>query len=107
MKAFAIITFLLFVCLVVLYFSKESGHEQAMKNKDKAYQIQLDSINKAWGDSLNHVNYRALLVFQEYVRKLDRANGESNHWKLKHDKEYSRNRAFTDSQQDSLLSRLN
>lgn len=28
MKAFAIITFLLFVCLAVLFFSKESGHER-------------------------------------------------------------------------------
>jgi len=82
---------------------KPSGYEQTQAKKEQEYKNQLDSLEKFYQDSLTRLNYEHLLIFQDYVKKLDRANGEAKHWKSKHNEEYKRNRTFTDHESDSLI----
>ncbi len=98
-----ILSVLLIAGLTFLYFHKQSGHNQKLQEKDKAYELQYDSLNKAWSDSLHSRELKALDVFQEYVRKLDKMEGDRDYWKRKALHENSITRHFTDFQTDSLL----
>ena len=75
-------------------------------NQIQTHQAKIDSLNKAWADSLYRQEIRSLAVFQEYVRKLDKQEGETAYWINETKKERAFNRRFTLHQQDSLLSRI-
>ncbi len=98
-------SFVLFILIIIIAIClmKPSGYEQIQAKKDLKHKNELDSLEKFYQDSLTRLNYQHLLIFQEYVRKLDRANGETKHWKNKHNEEYKRNRTFTDHESDSLI----
>lgn len=105
MKYFSVIVFFLLVGLVVLYFSKESGHSREMREKEEQYKIRIDSIK---------AHYRELILedsitFQHYADaklEAERARNETTIWKRRYEHEKNNHRTFTSASIDSLLSKL-
>jgi hypothetical protein len=101
MKSITVILFIALASVLCYVFFASRGTSQ--KDKDNAYQISLDSLVKVYKDSLHKQELKALEVFQEYITKLNKMEGDRNHWKSKYNHEKNRNRNFSDSELDSLI----
>ena len=75
MKPTYLIIAILLCVLAYVYFTKDSGTSQLLKEKDRAEQILIDSIHS--------IARRDLKLFSEMATKLDKMEGEKNYWKNK------------------------
>ncbi len=83
-----------------------AGYKQRENEQLGIHQSKIDSLERVWADSLHRRELKALAVFQEYIRKLDRAEGEIKYWKGRYTHEINSNRHFNDSDLDSLVSAI-
>lgn len=92
--------------LVWIYFDKESGHDQAMIEKDKAWENKIDSLETAYKDSLHSRELFYLKSFSEAIKRSDFYEGEALAYKRKYLNEKNSHRRFVDADRDSLVSSI-
>lgn len=105
-KLITLIVFLSII-LLIIYLNKPSGINQELERKEAIYKYRLDSIERVLKDSIHKRELYYLKHYSEAIKKLDRMEGEANHWKRKYNEEVKHRRSFSDNTIDSLLSTVN
>ena len=100
-----LISFIVFLVLIlmVIAINKPSGSNQELRRREAIYKYRLDSIQRVLTDSIHKRELYYLKHYNEAMKKLDRLEGEANHWRRKYDKEVKNSRSFSDATIDSLL----
>ncbi len=107
MKAAIPIIFYLFLfgCVVLMYFHKDSGHEQSLIEKDKAYQRTLDSLQVKI-DSIQKEKVAWMRFVTDSEQRANKLENEARVWKQRYEKETRNRRHFNDADTDSLISAI-
>lgn len=104
-KLITLIVFLAII-LLIIYLNKPSGLNQELERREAIHKYRLDSIERVLKDSIHKRELFYLKHFSEAMKKLDRLEGERNHYRNKYNEEVNRRRSFTDGQLDSLLANV-
>ena len=92
--------------MVFIYFNRPSGARQELERLDKAYKDSIGQITATFNKIITEKDHQMYLQFKKAQERVNRIESELviTQRQLKHEK--SLNRRFTDSQTDSLLSRV-
>lgn len=99
-----LLLFLLLSLGVYVYFDKASGADQKLQAIEEAYKDSIQSIRNEYDSIILTKDRQAFEAFSKAQMSANRMEGEAIFWKNEARKEKARNRVFTNSQTDSLLS---